>query len=104
MFSCDIAAEVSNGDGVRATVEGKGSGCPRTPKPDFRPATCTVLNFEVPDIEATVADLNSRGIEMERYDGFDQDEKGIVRIPDFPPGAWFTDSAGNIIAVLEPMG
>jgi predicted enzyme related to lactoylglutathione lyase len=72
-------------------------------KPDFEPATYTILNFEVPDVEATVDELNSRGIEMERYDGFDQDEKGIVRVPDFGAGAWFTDPAGNIIAVLEPI-
>jgi len=72
-------------------------------KPDFVPATYTILNFEVADVDATVAELNSRGIEMERYDGFDQDEKGIARISGFPPGAWFTDPAGNILCVHEPM-
>ncbi|MET0510816.1 MAG: VOC family protein [Thermoleophilaceae bacterium] len=72
-------------------------------KPDFTPATYTRLNFEVPDIEAAVDALNSRGIEMERYDGFDQDEKGIARMPDAPVGAWFTDPAGNILCVHEPM-
>ena len=40
---------------------------------------------------------------MERYEGFDQDEKGIVRMEGFPPGAWFEDPAGNIIAIHEPM-
>jgi catechol 2,3-dioxygenase-like lactoylglutathione lyase family enzyme len=72
-------------------------------KPDFTPATYTMLNFEVPDIEAAVDELNSRGIEMERYEGFDQDEKGITRMPDAPVGAWFTDPAGNILCVHEPM-
>jgi predicted enzyme related to lactoylglutathione lyase len=72
-------------------------------KPDFEPATYTILNFEVPDVEAVVEELNSRGIEMERYEGFSQDEKGIARIPDFPVGAWFTDPAGNILLVHEPM-
>jgi predicted enzyme related to lactoylglutathione lyase len=72
-------------------------------KPDFVPATYTILNFEVPDVDATVAELNSRGVEMERYEGFDQDEKGIARISGFPPGAWFTDPAGNILCVHEPM-
>jgi predicted enzyme related to lactoylglutathione lyase len=72
-------------------------------KPDFAPATYTILNFEVADVDATVDGLNSRGIEMERYDGFDQDEKGIARIAEFPPGAWFTDPAGNILCVHEPM-
>jgi catechol 2,3-dioxygenase-like lactoylglutathione lyase family enzyme len=74
------------------------------PKPDFTPATYTILNFEVSDAEAAVDELNSKGVEMERYDGFDQDEKGIVRSPDFPVGAWFTDPAGNIICVHEPFG
>jgi catechol 2,3-dioxygenase-like lactoylglutathione lyase family enzyme len=72
-------------------------------KPDFTPATYTMLNFEVPDIEAAVDELNSRGIEMERYEGFDQDEKGIARMPDAPVGAWFTDPAGNILCVHEPI-
>jgi predicted enzyme related to lactoylglutathione lyase len=72
-------------------------------KPGFTPATYTMLNFEVPDIEAAVDELNSRGIEMERYEGFDQDDKGITRMPDTPVGAWFTDPAGNILCVHEPM-
>jgi catechol 2,3-dioxygenase-like lactoylglutathione lyase family enzyme len=72
-------------------------------KPDFTPATYTMLNFEVPDIDAAVDELNSRGIEMERYEGFGQDEKGISRMPDAPVGAWFTDPAGNILCVHEPI-
>ena len=73
------------------------------PKEDFEPATYTMLNFEVPDVETAVDELNSRGVEMERYEGFEQDEKGIVRASDLPPGAWFEDPAGNIILVHEPM-
>ena len=72
-------------------------------KPDFAPATYTILNFEVPDAEAAVDELTSRGIEMERYEGFEQDEKGIARMADTPTGAWFTDPAGNILCVHEPM-
>ena len=72
-------------------------------KPDFQPATYTILNFEVSDIEAIVDELNSHGVELERYEGFNQDEKGIARIPDFPAGGWFTDPAGNIIAIHEPI-
>ena len=62
-------------------------------KPDFQPATYTIMNFQVDDVEAAVDELNSRGVEMERYDGFDQDE-GIVRSAEMPTGAWFTDPAG----------
>jgi catechol 2,3-dioxygenase-like lactoylglutathione lyase family enzyme len=71
------------------------------PKPDFTPATYTILNFPVANIDETVDELASRGVRFERYDGFDQDEKGIWRGEGGPPIAWFTDPAGNILAVLE---
>ena len=69
-------------------------------KPDFVPATYTILNFPVEDIDAAVDELASRGVSFERYDGFDQDEKGISRAAG-PPIAWFKDPAGNILSVLE---
>jgi catechol 2,3-dioxygenase-like lactoylglutathione lyase family enzyme len=72
-------------------------------KPDFVPATYTVLNFEVGDIDATVDELSARGVIFERYDGFDQDEKGIARGPG-PSIAWFKDPAGNILSVLQQPG
>jgi predicted enzyme related to lactoylglutathione lyase len=70
------------------------------PKPDFKPATYTILNFQVEDVGAAVDELTARGVEMERYGGFDQDEKGVMR-DNGPTIAWFTDPAGNILAVLE---
>jgi catechol 2,3-dioxygenase-like lactoylglutathione lyase family enzyme len=71
------------------------------PKPDHQPATYTILNFPVPDIEAAVDELASRGVSFERYEGLGQDGKGISRNPEGPPIAWFTDPAGNILSVLE---
>jgi predicted enzyme related to lactoylglutathione lyase len=71
------------------------------PKPDFTPATYTILNFPVDDIDAAVEELSGRGVEFLRYDGFGQDERGISREEGGPPIAWFTDPAGNILAVLE---
>jgi catechol 2,3-dioxygenase-like lactoylglutathione lyase family enzyme len=70
------------------------------PKGDFEPATYTILNFPVDDVEAAVDDLAARGVAFERYDGMEQDEKGIARGPG-PEIAWFKDPAGNILAVLE---
>jgi catechol 2,3-dioxygenase-like lactoylglutathione lyase family enzyme len=70
------------------------------PKPDFTPATYTILNFPVDDVEAAVDELSSRGVEFERYQGFEQDEKGIFR-GEGPLIAWFKDPAGNILAVIE---
>jgi catechol 2,3-dioxygenase-like lactoylglutathione lyase family enzyme len=69
------------------------------PKPDHEPANYTILNFQVADVEKAVDELASRGVKMERYDDFDQDEKGIMR-GQGPDIAWFKDPAGNILAVL----
>ena len=69
--------------------------------PEMRPASYTMLNFEVDDIDAAVDGLVERGIAIERYDGFDQDEKGIVRGGPGPQIAWFTDPSGNVLAVLQ---
>ena len=69
-------------------------------KDDFTPATYTILNFEVNDIEAAVDGLAERGVGFERYEGFEQDEKGIARGPG-PHIAWFKDPAGNILSVLQ---
>jgi catechol 2,3-dioxygenase-like lactoylglutathione lyase family enzyme len=71
------------------------------PKPDHVPATYTILNFPVADIDEAVDELTARGVRFETYDGFGQDEKGIWRGEGGPPIAWFTDPAGNILSVLE---
>jgi predicted enzyme related to lactoylglutathione lyase len=68
-----------------------------------QPATFTVLNFPVDDIEAAVDDLVARGVEFERYGGMEQDDRGIARAGG-PLIAWFTDPAGNILSVLETDG
>jgi catechol 2,3-dioxygenase-like lactoylglutathione lyase family enzyme len=70
-------------------------------KPDHAPAGYTILNFPVDDIDAAVDELTARGVRFERYEGFDQDEKGIAR-GQGPNIAWFTDPAGNVLAVLQP--
>jgi catechol 2,3-dioxygenase-like lactoylglutathione lyase family enzyme len=70
-------------------------------KDDHKPANYTILNFPVADVDATVDELAGRGVEFERYEGFGQDEKGIARGDEGPTIAWFTDPAGNILAVHE---
>jgi len=64
------------------------------------PASFTILNFPVDDIDAAVDELTARGVRFERYDGLDQDEKGIARAVG-PAIAWFRDPAGNILSVLQ---
>jgi catechol 2,3-dioxygenase-like lactoylglutathione lyase family enzyme len=72
------------------------------PKPDHVPATFTVLNFPVDDVDLAVAELTKRGVRFEIYDKSDlkTDEKGIMR-GNGPTIAWFKDPAGNILSVLE---
>jgi len=69
-------------------------------KPDFAPATYTVLNFEVTDIDSVVDDLAARGVSFERVEGFEQDENRVT-YGNGPRIAWFRDPAGNILSVLE---
>jgi predicted enzyme related to lactoylglutathione lyase len=68
-------------------------------KPDFEPATYTVLNFPVEDIDAAVDELIASGVKFEQYEGFEQDEKGIDRTGPGGGIAWFKDPAGNILSV-----
>lgn len=70
------------------------------PKPGHTPATYTILNFPVDDIEAAVDELGRRGVEFQRYEELPADEKGIFR-GGGPLIAWFTDPAGNVLSVLQ---
>lgn len=71
-------------------------------KPNHVPATFTVLNFHVKDIEKSVVELNSKGVKFEKYDepNLKTDDKGILR-GNGPTIAWFKDPAGNILALIE---
>ena len=81
------------GDGVQVFVY---------PKADHVPATFTVLNFVVEDIDVAVAELGAVGVEFEQYEGeLQTDEKGVFR-GDGPAIAWFKDPAGNILSVIVP--
>jgi predicted enzyme related to lactoylglutathione lyase len=72
------------------------------PKENHEPATFTILNFPVPDVEETVDRLTEAGVPFEHYEGGDlqTDEKGIMR-GEGPTIAWFKDPAGNILSVLD---
>ncbi|HEV2777353.1 MAG TPA: VOC family protein [Solirubrobacteraceae bacterium] len=70
------------------------------PKPDHEPATYTILNFPVDDIDEAVDALIARGVDFQRYDDGEQDEKAIFR-GDGPYIAWFRDPAGNLLSVLQ---
>lgn len=70
------------------------------PKPNHVPADYTILNFPVADIGTAVDELTRRVVRFERYDGMDQDERGVNR-GGGPPIAWFKDPAGNVLSVIE---
>ena len=72
------------------------------PKDDHTPASFTILNFPVDNVESAVDELTMRGVRFERYPGMDadMDEKGIFR-GGGPLIAWFTDPAGNVLSVIE---
>ncbi len=93
-------------DGVGARLHLPGGGIVFIyPKPDHQPASFTILNFEVENIDAAVADLTSRGVQFERYEGMQGvDAKGIMRGREHNTGpdiAWFLDPAGNVLSVLH---
>ncbi|PZQ92134.1 MAG: glyoxalase [Leifsonia xyli] len=73
------------------------------PKPDHTPASFTVLNLVVPDIDAAVDELEAEGVLLERYPGMPQDGRGVMRGREAGRGpdiGWFTDPAGNIFAII----
>jgi catechol 2,3-dioxygenase-like lactoylglutathione lyase family enzyme len=100
-YADTLGVKVSDGPmGVLSLEVAGGRSVLVYPKPDFTPATYTVLNFIVDDVDAAVDELAGRGVRFERYEGFEQDAKGIAR-DGGPAIAWFTDPAGNILAVLQ---
>jgi catechol 2,3-dioxygenase-like lactoylglutathione lyase family enzyme len=100
-YADTLGVKVSDGPmGVLSLDVAGGRSVLVYPKPDFTPATYTVLNFIVDDVDAAVDELAGRGVRFERYRGFEQDAKGIAR-DGGPAIAWFKDPAGNILAVLQ---
>lgn len=98
-YSETLGLEVSEENGMLTLHIAGGTEILVYPKGDDHvPATFTILNFPVDDIDAAVEELVGRGVEFEKYDMVD--ENGIAR--DFgPPIAWFKDPAGNILSVLQ---
>lgn len=69
-------------------------------QPDATPASFTILNFEVDDIDETVDALAARGVRFDRHAGSEQDDRGVFR-DDGPSIAWFKDPSGNVLSVLQ---
>ena len=100
-YSETLGLEVSEANGLLRLHLAGGGEVIAYPKGDqHAPATFTILNFQVDDIDTAVDELTRRGVVFQRYPGLEADEKGIVRAGG-PFIAWFTDPAGNILAVLQ---
>jgi catechol 2,3-dioxygenase-like lactoylglutathione lyase family enzyme len=95
-----LGVDVTDDDGMLTLNLPGGHTVLVYPKDDHRPATFTVLNFEVDDIDAAVDALVAAGVTFERYDGMPQDERGVMR-GNGPDIAWFCDPAGNILSIIQ---
>ena len=99
-YSQTLGVEVTEENGMLTLHLAGGGTVLIYPKDDHQPATFTVLNFPVKNIDDAVDRLTKAGVQFERYEGFSQDERGIAR-EEPPLIAWFKDPAGNIVSVLE---
>lgn len=99
-YSETLGLQVSEEHGMLQLHIAGGQNILIYPKPNHIPATFTILNFPVDDIDTAVDELVKRGVRFERYDGFQQDKRGIMR-EGGPYIAWFKDPAGNILSVLQ---
>lgn len=103
-YSEVLALQVTEeGPGMRIQHVAGGSAIAYV-KDDHEPASYTVMNLEVENIDEAVADLREAGVQFERYDGMQQDEEGIMRglsSGEGPDIAWFKDPSGNILSVLQ---
>jgi len=97
-----LGLEVLESDGMLTLYIAGGTNILIYPKPNHTPATFTILNFPVDNVEDAVEELTKRGVRFEIYDmdELKTDEKGIFR-GEGPKIAWFKDPAGNILSVLE---
>ncbi|MBF4616946.1 VOC family protein [Clavibacter sp. VKM Ac-2873] len=84
---------------LRLVLPGSGARVLVYPKPGHEPATYTVLNLEVDDVEQAVVELNSRGVDTAVFPGMPTDSRGIMR-GNGPDIAWFRDPAGNVLSVV----
>ncbi|MFY0409527.1 VOC family protein [Solicola sp. PLA-1-18] len=99
-YSSTLGMTVSEQNGMLGLDVGDGHHVLVYPKPHHVPAEFTVLNFRVADVEAAVDELVAAGVEPIRYDGMQQDERGVFRLGG-PFIAWFRDPAGNVLSVLQ---
>ncbi len=104
-YGSTLGLEVSESNGLLELHLGGGATVLAYPKDNHEPATFTILNFPVADVDEAVDELTRRGMRFESYDlpGLKTDEKGIMR-GQGPDIAWFKDPDGNILSVIKDEG
>ena len=105
-YADTLGLEVNENEGMLVITLGSGTKVLAYAKPNHTPATFTILNFPVDDVERTVRALKERGVRFEIYkDGdYRTDDQGIHSGPEGFSVAWFTDPAGNILSVVSGSG
>ncbi|MFN8529745.1 MAG: VOC family protein [Anaerolineae bacterium] len=103
-YSEVLGVEVTQDDDLLHLQIASGNPVLIYPKPDHTPATYTILNFPVDDIDQTVDELTRRGVRFQHYDGpLQTNAKGIATWEGSHRQAWFTDPAGNILSVIQTL-
>jgi catechol 2,3-dioxygenase-like lactoylglutathione lyase family enzyme len=103
-YAGTLGLEVTEANGMLTLHLAGGGRVLIYPKDDHEPASFTVLNFPVADIDRAADELAADGVVFERYEGMPHDARGILRPPSpeyGPPIAWFKDPAGNVLSVLQ---
>src|SRR6185295_13243262 len=88
-------------DPFALVVESNGTRVRIGEAPDLKPLQGTVLGWEVPDIEESVTDLATKGVQLQQYGFKGQDERGVWTTPNGDRVAWFKDPAGNVLSVSQ---
>ncbi len=99
-----LGLETVGNDGFALVLRANGTMIRCVLLPDARPASYTILGWEVPDIDRAAADLKSAEIEPRRYDFFEQDEAGVWTAPDGSKVVWFEDPDGNVLSLSQHAG
>lgn len=99
-YGTTLGLDIEERNGMVELKLGSGASVLVYPKENHEPAVFTILNFPVADVDKAVDELTAKGVSFEKYEGFPQDEKGIMR-GHGPDIAWFKDPAGNILSVLK---
>ena len=100
-YETTLGLEFLQDNGFALIMDSSGTTIRITRVPEFTPFPFTLLGWEIPDIEAKVAELEEKGVQFLRFSQLHQDERGIWTSPSGARVAWFKDPDGNILSVSQ---